>query len=130
MESKLYKNPMAVKKHHVLLQRCQLHTTETFNISLGYFCFVEFNILISIMICRQRRAHTNPGPAPLYSQHHSHRTSQPQGGKKATQLLGHALDHLKTRKKRCYSNLLANLIHTDIPGYQNFVRMAPAFLPH
>ena len=34
---------------------------------------------------------------------------------------------LQTQEKGCYSNLLANLIQSDIPGYQNFVRMPPAF---
>ena len=32
------------------------------------------------------------------------------------------------QEKGCYSNLLADLIETDILGYQNFVRMPPAFL--
>ena len=31
------------------------------------------------------------------------------------------------QEKECYSIHLANLIHADIPGYQNFVRMIPAF---
>ena len=34
---------------------------------------------------------------------------------------------LQRQEKGCFSNLLADLIHTDIPGYQNFVRMPPAF---
>ena len=29
------------------------------------------------------------------------------------------------RGKGCYNNLLVDLIQTDIPGYQNFVRMPP-----
>ena len=33
---------------------------------------------------------------------------------------------LQRQEKRCYSNLLADLIHTDILLYQNFVRMPPA----
>ena len=50
----------------------------------------------------------------------------PRVKKKATKRLSHVLDSSKT-KKGCYSNLLANVIHTDIPGYQNFVRMPPAY---
>ena len=46
--------------------------------------------------------------------------------KKATKSLGHALDPSK-QEKGCYSILLADVIHTDIPGYQNFVRMPHAF---
>ena len=30
---------------------------------------------------------------------------------------------LQRQEKGCYTNLLAELIHTAIPGYQNFVRM-------
>ena len=30
------------------------------------------------------------------------------------------------QEKGCCSNLLADLIHTDIQGYQNFVRLPPA----
>ena len=35
---------------------------------------------------------------------------------------------LQRQEKGCYSNLLATLIHTDITGYLNFVRIPPAFL--
>ena len=34
---------------------------------------------------------------------------------------------LQRQEKGCYSNLLTDLIHTDIPEYQNFVRMPPGF---
>ena len=34
---------------------------------------------------------------------------------------------IQRQEKVCYSNLLVNLIHTDIPGYQNFVKMHPTF---
>ena len=79
--------------------------------------FIEFNILIFIMICRQKRTHLNPGPAPQPApgEEESHNTP------------GSCPGSFKNKKKRCYNSLLADLIHTDIPGYQNFVRMAPAF---
>ena len=33
----------------------------------------------------------------------------------------------KGKKKGCFSNLFSDLINTDIPGYQNFIRMPPFF---
>ena len=62
---------------------------------------------------------TNTASAPV----------SPQEKKKATQTPAHALDSSKTIKGS-YSNLLSDLVHTDIPGYQNFVRMPPAFFSH
>ena len=35
---------------------------------------------------------------------------------------------LQRQEKGCYCNLLVDIIHTDIPGHQNFVRMPPGFL--
>ena len=34
---------------------------------------------------------------------------------------------LQRQEKGCYSNLLIDLMHTNIPGYQNFARIPPAF---
>ena len=80
------------------------------------------------MICRQKRTHLNPGPAiqpapqPLPQQ-------APKEKKKATKWVMSWI--LQRQGKGCYTNLLANLIHTDIPGYQNFGGMPPTFfLPH
>ena len=47
--------------------------------------------------------------------------------KKATQHLGHPIPWIIQRQEKgC--NLMDDNIHTDIPGYQNFVRIPPAFL--
>ena len=73
--------------------------------------FIEFHILICIMIRRQRRTHLNPAPPPAL---------QPPNPWVMPWIL-------KKQEKGCYSNLLAELIHTDIPGYQNLFRLLPAF---
>ena len=79
---------------------------------------IEFNILIFIIITEREGhiCHTACTTAPASPQK-----------KKATKPLGYALGPYK-QEKGCYINLLVELIHTDIPGYQNFVRMLPAFL--
>ena len=38
-QPKLYKPLLAVQKHHLSLQRCQLHIRGTLYTNLGYFCF-------------------------------------------------------------------------------------------
>ena len=60
--------------------------------------FIKFNILIWILM--ERQPTPNPWVMPWILQRH---------------------------EKGCYSNLLADLVHTDIPGYQYFVKMPPAF---
>ena len=80
--------------------------------------FIEFNILICILMGRQRRTHLIPAPSVALQ---TPPQPQPQPAP-------------RRRRKQpnpwvtpCYSNLLTDLIHTYIPGYQNFVRMPPAF---
>ena len=63
IKPKLYKPVLADKKHHFSLQKCFLHTRETFCTSLGYFLvFIEFYILICILIGRQKRIHLKSTP--------------------------------------------------------------------
>ena len=81
--------------------------------------FIEFNILICILMERQRRAHLNRPPSPAIQ-------PQPQPAhrrRRKTQNHWVLPWILQRQEKGYYSNLLADLIHTDIPGYQNFVRM-------
>ena len=83
------------------------------------FVFIEFNILLYIMTDRQIRTHLNAGsPQP---QPASRRRRKPPNPWVTPWIL-------QRPEEGCYSNLLADLIHTDIPGYHNFVRMPPAFL--
>ena len=89
--------------------------------------FIEFNILIFIMICTERRTHLNPGPPPVL---HPAPQSQPQSDprrRRKPQNPWVVPWILQRQEKGCYNNLLTDLIHTDIPGYHNFVRMQPAF---
>ena len=89
--------------------------------------FIEFTISIFIIICRQKRPHLNPGPS-----HAQQPPPQPQPQpaprrrRKPPNPWVMPLI-LQRQEKGCYSNLLADLIHTDIPGYQNSVRLPPAF---
>ena len=82
---------------------------------------ILFNILICVMICRQKRTHLNPGPVPTLQP-----PSQPKEKTKATKPWVMPWI-LQRQEKGCYSSVLPDLIHTDIPGYQNFVRLPPAF---
>ena len=88
--------------------------------------FIEFNILICILIGRQR-THINPTPPPALQP-----LPQPQpqpATRRRRPLNPWVIPWIPQRQEKgCYSNLLADLIHTDIPGYQNLVRMPPAFL--
>ena len=74
------------------------------------------------MICRQRRTHLKAGQPPAIQPAPRRRRKPP--------------NHwvmpwiLQRQETGCYRKLLANLIHTDIPEYQNFVRTPLAFLPH
>ena len=79
------------------------------------FLFLIFGICI--LIGRQRRTHLNPSQP------------QPQPAPKRRKPRNHWIMPwiLQIQEKGCYSNLLADLIHTDIPGYQNFARMPTAF---
>ena len=59
--------------------------------------FIEFNILICILMERQRRTHLNPVPSPDI-QPPASAPASPQENTKVTRPLGHALDPSKTRK--------------------------------
>ena len=90
---------------------------------------IEFNILICILMERQR-TRLNPVPSPAIQppaqpqpQLAPRRRRKPQNPWVMPWIL-------QRQEKGCYSNLLADLIHTDIPGYQNFLRMPLPFLPH
>ena len=87
----------------------------------------EFNIFIFIMICIQKRRRLNPGPATdLQPAPQPQAQPGPRRGRKPPNpwVMPWILER---QEKGRYSNLLANVIHTDIQGYQNFVRMPPAF---
>ena len=92
-----------------------------------FLFFIEFNILILIRICRQKRTHFNPGltpglpPAPQPE-------PQPTSWNRRKPPNSWVMPWILQRHlKGCYRNLLTGLIHTNITGYQNFVRMPPAF---
>ena len=89
--------------------------------------FIEFNILIFLMICRQTRTHPNPGPTPAPKA-----APSPQlwllVRRKRKPPNQWVMPRIIQREERgCYRTLLSDLIQIDIPGYQNFVRMPPAF---
>ena len=82
--------------------------------------FIKFNILICILMERQRITHSKPPPSPdilpptqPQSQPSPIRSRKPRN---PWVMLGYFRD-----------NLLAYLVHTDIPGYQNYVEIPPAF---
>ena len=79
------------------------------------------------MISRQGRTHLNPGPASAL-QPAPQFQPVPRRRRKPPNPLVMPWILPKDKKKGCYSNLLANLIHNGIPGYQNFVRMLPSDL--
>ena len=66
------------------------------------------------MICRHKRRHLNPGPPPAL-QPASQQQQQPPQRRRIKQL-----NTNQRGEKGCYKILLADLIHTDILGYQNF----------
>ena len=89
------------------------------------FIFVEFNILICILIDRQKNTHMNPASPPAIQP-----PPQPQPAPRRSRkpLNPWVMPWILHRQEKgCYSNLLADLIHINISGYQNFVRMSPAF---
>ena len=92
-----------------------------------FLVFIEFNILICILMERQKRTHLNPAPSSALQ---PPAQPQPQPAlrrrRKRSNLWVMPWIH-KRQENGCYINLLADLIHTDIPGCQNFVRMPPAF---
>ena len=83
--------------------------------------FIEFNILLYIMISRHKRQQ-NPAPAQSVSPSPLPpiRRRKPQNQWVMPWLL-------QREERGCYRTLLDELITTDIPGYRNFTRMEPAF---
>ena len=55
IKPKLNKPILAAINQHLSLQRCLLHIGKPSTDASGIFVFIEFNILIFIMICRQKR---------------------------------------------------------------------------
>ena len=88
--------------------------------------FIEFDILICILMGRQRTTHLNPAPSPVIQPPAQPQLQTVPGRRKPLNQWVMSLI-LQRREKGCYSNPLANIIHPDITGYQNFVRMPPAF---
>ena len=106
-----YINPLWQKKtSFVTAKMLVTHWRDCLDKLRVFLVFIEFIILICILIARQRRIHLYPAPPTALQPPPQ---SQPW--------------ILQRQEKGCYSNLLADLIYTDIPGYQNFVRMPPAF---
>ena len=85
--------------------------------------FIKFNILICILMEKQKD-NLNPAPSRGLRHHHSLSPSQPPGEEEIHKING---SYLQRQEKGCYSNLLVDPIHTDIVGYQKFVRLPPAF---
>ena len=78
------------------------------------------------MICRQKRKNLNPGPAPALQAVPAPEPQPPARRRKPPNpwIMPWIL---QTEERGCYRTLLADLIQTDIPVYQNFVRMPPIF---
>ena len=66
--------------------------------------FLEFNILICILMGRQRRTHLNPAPSAAIQPPAQPQTQRAQEKKEATKPLGHALDPQR-QENGCYSKL-------------------------
>ena len=89
--------------------------------------FLQYNILIFIMIDRQKRNQLNPGPPPAL-QPAPQPQPQPVPRRKRKPPNPWVMPWIFQREEKGYHRtLLADLIQTDIPGYNNFVRMQPAF---
>ena len=83
--------------------------------------FLQKRMLIFIMIYRQKRTHLNPGPAPAL-QPTPQQQPPPRRRRKPPNLC--VMPWIFQREGRgCYRPLLADVIQTGIPGYQNFLRM-------
>ena len=82
--------------------------------------FIKLNICYFSSLFLYTKKKTEPSTCPA-------RTTAPAPTTKeeeATESMGYALD---TSKRGCHRILLDELITTDIPGCQNFIRMPPAF---
>ena len=84
-------------------------------------------ILFFIMICRQKRTHLNTGPPPALDTAPSPQPQPPPRRQRKPPNPWVMLWVFHREERGCYRMLLAELILTDIPGYQIFVRMPPAF---
>ena len=73
----------------------------------------------------------NPGPPPIL-QLSQQPQLQPAPRRRKKLQNPYVIPWILQRQEKagCYSNLLVDRIHRDISGYQNFVRMPPAFLPY
>ena len=92
--------------------------------------FIEFNILICILMGRQRRTPLNPAPLPAI-QPPAQSQPQPAPRRRRKPPNPWVMPWICQRQENGWCrNLLTDLRHTNIPGYQNFLRMPPAFLPH
>ena len=124
-----YINPFWLTKNHLSLQKyipASHHRDFTHHLRV-ILVFIEFNILICILMDRQKRTHLNPAPPPVIQPQVQ---PQPQSAPRRRRKPENSWVMpwiLQRQEKGCYSNLLADLIHTDMPGYQNFVRMTPGF---
>ena len=79
------------------------------------------------MIGRQRRTHLNQTP-PLAPQPPLQLQRHPAARRRKNPPNPWVMPWILQKQDRgCYSNLVADLIHIDIPGYQNFVSLPPAF---
>ena len=88
--------------------------------------FIEFNILICIMIGKQK-THLNSSSPAIQSPPQLHLQPVPRRRRKPSNPWVLPLI-FQRQEKGCYSNLLGDIIHTEIPGYQDFVRMPPTYL--
>ena len=120
----LYKPPAHVIKHSFITAKMPItNQDELFDKFRILLVFIELNLLVFIIISRQRRqqkrAPAQPVPQPQ-PQPPPRRRTKPQNPWLMPWIL-------QREDGGCYRALLDELITTDIPGYQNFIRMPPAF---
>ena len=88
--------------------------------------FIELNILIFILLWRQKRTHQNPGPALAIQPAPSPQPPPPSRRRRKRQNSWVMPWILQRQEKGCHRNLLPDFIQTNSSGYQNFVRMPTA----
>ena len=115
----LAKTPLVTAKMPVTHHRDFVHQLRVLLV------FFEFNTLICILMERQRRTHLNPPPLPAIQP-----PAQPQPQPAPRRRRKPPYPSPFKDKKKMLHQPLTNLIHTDIPRYQNFVRMPPVFFDH
>ena len=79
------------------------------NISLGYLVFIEFNILICILMEIQRRTHLNPAPSPAIQPPAQPQPQPAPKRRRKPQNFWVMLWIRQNQEKGCYSNLLEDL---------------------